>query len=293
MKMAKPVGPQGPGSSKGSKVVRLVPRYQVPTGAAFEPAPASQVQSRTPPPALDDAAILAGVRVGDRMAATALHHRVRPQVERTILRLLGRRDRDHDDLAQSSLIEVVRSLGRFRGECSLDTWTARVTAHTVFKELRRRRVELGVFDRSAEPEDATGVDLERCLGARAMVERVRRHLDALEPEKAFTLVLHDVCGHDLREVADITEVSVAAAQSRLVRARHELHERCARDPEFADFLRRCGWSAGARGDGRGDDDEHGDEGPRGDEGRRGDEGPRGDKGRRGDKGPRGDKGVRS
>lgn len=267
MKMPKPVGPdgpKGPKGPKGSKVAYLVPRYQAPTSTAVESAPASKVQARTPPATLDDAAILAAVRAGDRMAATALHHRVRPQVERTILRLLGCRDRDHEDLAQSSLIEVVRSLGRFRGECSLDTWTVRVTAHTVFKELRRRRVELGVFDRSVEPQDAIGGDLERCLGARAMVERVRRHLDALEPQKAFTLVLHDVCGHDLREVAEITEVSVAAAQSRLVRARHELHERCVRDPDLADFLRRCGGRAGEPGEEveRGGGDEPGDKGAR-------------------------------
>ena len=222
-----------------AKVVRLVPRPSGDQAPESSVRPSTPPQARLPIPSLDDAAILAAVRAGDRMAATALHHRVRPQAERTIIRLLGRRDRDHEDLTQSSMIEVVRSLERFRGDCSLDTWTSRVTAHTVFKELRRRRVETGVFDRSVEqPEGAAGVDLERHLGDRAMVARLRRHLDALDPDKAFTLVLHDVCGHDLREIAEITEVSVAAAQSRLVRGRRELHERLARDPELADMLQR-------------------------------------------------------
>jgi RNA polymerase sigma-70 factor (ECF subfamily) len=201
-----------------AKVVRLVPHR------------------RSPGPSLDDAAILAAVRAGDPSAATALHHRIRPTVDKTIQRLIGRADAEHDDLVQTSMIEVARSLARFRGECSLDTWVSRVSAHTVFKELRRRRVEHGVFDRSADGGEARGGDLESYTMERSLVARVREHLDAMSPDRAFTVVLHDVCGHDLREIAEITEVSVAAAQSRLVRGRRELHERIARDPELSERL---------------------------------------------------------
>jgi DNA-directed RNA polymerase specialized sigma24 family protein len=39
------------------------------------------------------------------------------------------------------------------------------------------------------------------------------------------LLLHDVVGHELTEIAALTGASVAAVQSRLVRGRHELMER--------------------------------------------------------------------
>jgi RNA polymerase sigma-70 factor (ECF subfamily) len=71
---------------------------------------------------------------------------------------------------------------------------------------------------------------------RSAVRRVAEHLDQLEPNQAWTFVLHDAMGHDLREVASITGVSVAAAQTRLIRGRRALHEKIGQDLELADTL---------------------------------------------------------
>jgi len=209
-----------PARDKVAPVIRLVP------GRGNAPAQ----------PVLDDAEILAAVMRGDPTAAAALHDRVRPQIDRTIVRLLGRGDVDHEDMAQLSMIELVRSIARFRGDCSLDTWTSKIAAHTVFKELRRRRSERRMFDLGCEIEHRSPQDMDRDATLRSALGRVRKHLDAIESNKAWTVLLHDVCGYDLREIAEITEASVAAAQTRLVRGRRELHERIAADPELADLL---------------------------------------------------------
>jgi RNA polymerase sigma-70 factor (ECF subfamily) len=69
---------------------------------------------------------------------------------------------------------------------------------------------------------------------------VRLHLAELDPVKAWTLLLHDVGGFDLKEIAEITGASVAAAQSRLVRGRADLQARIEADPELAEMLVRRG-----------------------------------------------------
>jgi len=197
--------------------------------------------SEIPSPAIDDSQLLASMRAGDKSIASAFHDRVRPQVERTLLRLFRRYDVDHDDLRQLALIELVMTIGRFRGECSLDSWVGAITARIVFKHLRRRQAERRLFD-ALEREDLapqSGVGANEPL-VRNLMHHATLHLQGMDPNRAWAFFLHDVLGYELRELAQIMGVSVAAAQSRLVRGRRELHGRFAADPELADLLETLG-----------------------------------------------------
>lgn len=193
--------------------------------------------------AFDDSELLHAVHEGDPSAAAALHDRVRPQVDRTIRRLLGGGDVDHEDLVQLALIEIVQSIDRFRGDCSLDGWTSTVASHVVYKHIRRRKTERRLFGGSLDDEGAlppAAVVRGHEAATRSTLRRVLDHIGAVEEVKAWTYVLHDVLGYDLKEIARITNASVAAAQTRLVRGRREVHERIAADPELANLLEDLG-----------------------------------------------------
>jgi RNA polymerase sigma-70 factor (ECF subfamily) len=184
---------------------------------------------------LDDSELLAAMRAADESAAVAFHNRLRPRVEGTLRRLLGGNDADHDDLVQLAMIALVDAVEDYRGECSLESWASAITAKVAYKHLRRRRLERKLFDGQEPSGDLAGPSsLLRSVTARDLVTRVRRHLDAMAPDKAWAFLLHDVCGFDLREIAGMTETTVAAAQSRLVRGRRELHDRIGADPELAE-----------------------------------------------------------
>jgi RNA polymerase sigma-70 factor (ECF subfamily) len=195
---------------------------------------------RPPESPLDDAQLLDALRRGDPSAAGALHDRARPLVVRTVARLLGRSDWDCEDLVQQALIELVTTIDRFRGDCSLDSWISMLSARVVYKHIRKRKTERRVFAGPVFDDTVGAQRISRDATLRAVIDRVRAHLDALEPNKAWTFVLHDVCGYDLREIAEITGASVAAAQTRLTRGRRELHERVASDPELTNWIEETG-----------------------------------------------------
>jgi len=194
-------------------------------------------RSSAPPP-IEDTQLLAAVRAADASAAQALYERSRPIVARILNRLLGRNDPEHQDLAQQTMVEIVRTIDRYRGECPLDAWIATLAAHVVYKHIRHRKVERRVLSDVLPFEPVASDQPAHRAALRSTIDRVCGHLASIDPGRVWAYLLHDVHGHDLREVARIMSISPAAAQSRLVRGRKDLHARLAADPELAAELER-------------------------------------------------------
>lgn len=183
-------------------------------------------------PRFSDEEIVAGLGRGESWAAEQLYDRVHAHVEASLRRILRTSGADFDDLLQASFERILRVLGErpLGSPCNLASWSSAVAAHVALDALRRRVREQKLF-RSDDILPATRAEIvpgsgsERALDARAEISRVQGILGRMKPKYAQTVVLHDVLGHDLAQVARITGVSVAAAQSRLVRGRKDLLRR--------------------------------------------------------------------
>jgi RNA polymerase sigma-70 factor (ECF subfamily) len=177
-----------------------------------------------------DESMIRQLQRGDSGAAEALYRRLYPAVSRTLWRILQHTTPDHDDLVQVTFERVIRTLidGRFAGACSLSTWASSIASHAALDHLRSRARERRLFidqDSVAGWEGATVIDAERSLGARAEVAELQAILARMNPDHVRAVVLYDVLGHSLAEMAAVLEISEAAAQSRLSRGRKELLRR--------------------------------------------------------------------
>jgi RNA polymerase sigma-70 factor (ECF subfamily) len=186
-------------------------------------------------PAYTDEELFEGIASGDERIAAEVYRRLLPAVEATLFRVLGRREPEHEDLVQSSFEQIISTLSerRYAQACSLKTWASTITAHVALKALRSRYRQRRVFNTTLEPseltERASGTeDVERNVLLQRELERLRGLLSEISPDQAETVLLHDLMGHALAEIATITGVSIAAAQSRLVRGRKELQARLAK-----------------------------------------------------------------
>lgn len=192
--------------------------------------------ARKAPDALPDETILDAILRGDEALGNEICARLLGVVDATLVRVLGRRESDHDDLVQSALEQIVSTIyrGRFSRRCSLSTWATAIASNIALHAIRRRRTERGLFNAFEDfehvaPSARQFVDPEATFLARQDLQRVRVHLSRMSKRLSQTLVLHDVLGCELKESADLMGISTAAAQSRLSRGRRELLRRLQKD----------------------------------------------------------------
>jgi RNA polymerase sigma-70 factor (ECF subfamily) len=177
-----------------------------------------------------DSTIVEGLIAGEEWAADALYERVHDVVEQTLRRVLGPADQELIDLVQGVFERLIVTLSEEKLDeaTKLRAWAAAVATHVGVDVLRSRVRQRRIFsshDGWGENVADPNLNLENRLEARAEIERVRSVLSRMPAGRVETLILHDVLGHSLDEVAKLMRISVSAAQSRLLRGRKELDRR--------------------------------------------------------------------
>lgn len=186
-------------------------------------------RSQTEP---SDDELLRAILGGNSAAASMLYDALRPSIEHALRRVLHGRYTDFEDLVQITFERVIRTIieGRFEGRSRLSTWAGAIAAHVAMDSLRRHTREQRLFsepDSTAVEPQALTLLPERQLEARSEVRRLQGVLLRMKPALSNILILHDVLGHSIPQIASLTGLNLSAAQSRLSRARKEFVRRSA------------------------------------------------------------------
>ncbi len=181
-------------------------------------------------PEWNDRELIAALERSDPRAGPLLYDRLIRIVEWTILRVTGQRFAEHEDLVQAAFEQIVITLHRRRyaGSCSLTSWASALSCHVALNALRSKKRQRKLALENASVEHGPSPDPETQLDVQRTLARVRAELAAMPASRAEVLVLHEVNGLELKEIAEVLGISVAAAQSRLSRGRRELNSRLRR-----------------------------------------------------------------
>jgi RNA polymerase sigma-70 factor, ECF subfamily len=183
-----------------------------------------------------DAELVEALRLREASAAERLVATFGDRAYRLAIGITGNQQ-DAEEAVQDAFWSVLRKIDTFRGDASLGSWIYRITANAAYQKRRggaRRRDEISldevlppfhedgqhaapIGDWSARIDDPAVQSELRTVLASALGE--------LPDHYRAVIVLHDVEGMSMAEVADCLGIAVPTAKTRAHRARLLLRKR--------------------------------------------------------------------
>jgi RNA polymerase sigma-70 factor (ECF subfamily) len=144
---------------------------------------------------------------------------------------------DAEESVQDAFWSVIRKIDTFRGDSALGSWVYRIVTNAAYQKLRGRairRTEIPLDEvlptfhedgQHAAPITDWTASLESPAEQAELRDALSAAIDELPPDYRAAVVLRDVQGLSMTEVADALGISVANAKSRTHRARLFLRKR--------------------------------------------------------------------
>jgi len=168
-----------------------------------------------------DAALIAKVAAGNRLAMQVLFARHHARVYRFILRLLGS-EAAAEDLTSEVFLGVWRHAHRFEARSSVTTWLLAIARYKALAELRRRP-ELACDEAAAQTSDPAD-DPEATFALKHRGEIVRDCLSRLSRRHREVIDLVYYHEKSVQEAAAILGVPGNTVKTRMFHARKTLSE---------------------------------------------------------------------
>jgi RNA polymerase sigma-70 factor (ECF subfamily) len=193
--------------------------------SATEPRVKSRVDHRN----TEEAALVRRVQARDELAFREIVERYQAKIFSIIFGIL-RNHNDAEDIAQQVFSKIYFSIKNFDFRSSLLTWIYKITVNECYDYLRKKRVRKLVYESDFSEEDAqrmqntdTAIDQRPAVDTQlAQRDLVVKLLSKLSEEDRSLLVLKEVEGHSVEELAQMTGMNENTIKVKLFRARQKL-----------------------------------------------------------------------
>ncbi len=176
-----------------------------------------------------EGALVRRAQKGDETAFREIVERYQSKVFSIIHGIIRQRN-DVEDIAQQVFTKVFFSLRNFDFRSSLITWIYKITVNECFDYLRKKKVRKLVYEsdlsedevrrvENTEPAVDRQVPVDQNLARRDYVVKL---LTKVSEEERTLLVLKEVEGRSVEELAEITGMNENTIKVKLFRARQKL-----------------------------------------------------------------------
>ncbi len=179
--------------------------------------------------ALNDRELVRRAQREDKEAFEELVRRHQHRVFAVAGGILRRRE-DVEDIAQQVFLKAYFALKRFDQRAAFSTWLYKITVNECWDLLRKKKVRPLVYESDLSEEQARqvitsgekenpGPDISEKLEAREHVERL---LEGLDERDRLMLILKEVEGFSIEEIAEVMNLNGNTVKVRLFRARRRV-----------------------------------------------------------------------
>ncbi len=177
----------------------------------------------------EEAALVRRVQARDELAFREIVERYQSKVFSIIYGIL-RNHNDAEDIAQQVFSKIYFSIRNFDFRSSLLTWIYKITVNECYDYLRKRRVRKLVYESDFSEEDAHRMEasepavdpaapMDRALAQRDLVTKL---LERVSAEDRNLILLKEVEGHSVEELAAMTGLNENTIKVKLFRTRQKL-----------------------------------------------------------------------
>lgn len=177
----------------------------------------------------DDRELVRKAQEGDKQAFEELIQKHQHRVF-AVARGILKRQEDVEDIAQQVFVKAYLSLKRFDQRAAFSTWLYKITVNECWDLLRKKKVRPLVFEAELSEEQARrysdsenpnpgAPDVSDRLEAKQRVEKLLEHLDQRD---RTMLVLKEVEGFSVEEIAEALALNANTVKVRLFRARRRM-----------------------------------------------------------------------
>jgi RNA polymerase sigma-70 factor (ECF subfamily) len=188
---------------------------------------AAQGKARVEYRKTEEADLVRRVQARDEIAFRALVERYQSKVYSIIYGIL-RNHNDAEDIAQQVFAKVYFSINNFDFRSSLLTWIYKITVNECYDYLRKKKVRKLVYESDFSDEEArsmeasepdSAVPIDTALARRDLVVKL---LSKVSEEDRSLMIMKEVEGHSVEELAAMTGLNENTIKVKLFRARQKL-----------------------------------------------------------------------